>query len=60
MTVEYLQMFLATAEDMLATTTTLPRGASRDDAIHMIREYVSNIELLMDAIEIGLNEKAPR
>jgi hypothetical protein len=60
MTVDYLQMLLATAQDMLATTTTLPRGASRDDAIQMIREYVSNIALLMNAIEITLNAKAPR
>ena len=60
MTVEYLQALLATAEDMLATTTTLPTGANRDEAIQMIREYVSSIALLMNAIEIRLNAKVTR
>jgi hypothetical protein len=54
MTVEYLQVLLATAEEMLATASTLPEGASRDDALQMVRAYVSNIALLMNAVELSL------
>jgi len=39
MTVEYLQVLLATAEEMLATACTLPEGVSRDDALQMVRAY---------------------
>ena len=57
MTLEYLQTLLTTAEDMLATASTLPEGASRDDALLTVRAYVSNIALLIDAVELGLKAK---
>jgi hypothetical protein len=57
MTVGYLQVLLTTAEQMLATASALPESAGRDDALQMIRAYVSNIALLMDAIELGLKAK---
>ena len=57
MTVEYLKVLLATAEEMLATATTLPENAGRDDTLQMVRAYVSNIALFMNAIELGLKAK---
>jgi hypothetical protein len=57
MSVEYLKVLLATAEEMLATANTLPDSASRDSALQMVRAYVSNIALLMNAIELGLKSK---
>jgi hypothetical protein len=57
MTVGYLQVLLTTAEQMLATASALPESAGRDDALQMIRAYVSTIALLMDAIELGLKAK---
>jgi len=56
-TVEYLQVLLATAEEMLATASTLPESADRDDALQMVRAHVSNIALFMTAIELGLKAK---
>jgi hypothetical protein len=41
MTVEYLKMLLATAEEMLATASALPESASRDEALQMVRAYTS-------------------
>ena len=49
MDVEYLQMLMATAEEMLVTASTLPESASRNDALQMVRAYLSNIALLMNA-----------
>jgi hypothetical protein len=57
MTVEYLQMLLATAEQMLATASALPESAGRDDALQMVRAYLSNIALLMNATELSLRAK---
>jgi hypothetical protein len=57
MTVGYLQVLLTTAEQMLATASALPESAGRDDALQMVRAYVSNIALLMSAIELGLKAK---
>ena len=57
MTVEYVKTLLAMAEDMLAIATTLPSGPTRTDAVQTIRDYVANIALLINAIEIGLKEK---
>jgi hypothetical protein len=57
MTVEYLQVLLATAEQMLATASALPESTGRDDALQMVQAYVSNIALLMNAIELGLKAK---
>jgi hypothetical protein len=57
MTDEYLQVLLATAEEMLATASALPESAGRDDAVQMVRAYVSNIALLMNAVELGLKAK---
>ena len=54
MSVEYLQGLLATAEEMLATASMLPESAGRDDALQMVRACISNIALLMNAIELGL------
>jgi hypothetical protein len=42
---------------MLATASTLPESAGRDDALQMVRAYVSNITLFMNAIELGLKAK---
>jgi hypothetical protein len=36
---------------MLATASTIPESAGRDDAVQMVRAYISNIALLMNAIE---------
>jgi len=58
MSVEYLQALLTTAEDMLATASSLPeKSASRDDPLRMVRAYVSNIALLMNAVELGLKAR---
>jgi hypothetical protein len=57
MTVGYLQVLLTIAEQMLATASELPESAGRDDALRMVRAYVSNIALLMNAIELGLKAK---
>ena len=57
MDIEYLRALMATAEEMIATITILPESAGRDNALQMIRGYVSNIALLMDAIELGLEAK---
>ena len=51
MTVEYLKVLLATAEEVLAMASTLPENAGRDDALQMVRAYVSNVALFMNAIE---------
>jgi len=59
MTVEYLAVLMKTAEDMLAAASILPESASRDDALQMVRAYVSNIALLMNAVELGLKARAP-
>jgi hypothetical protein len=34
MTIEYLQVLLATAEEMVTTASTPPEGAGRDEALH--------------------------
>jgi hypothetical protein len=60
MTVEYLKVLLATAEEMLTIASTLPEGASREDALQMVRAYVSNIALLMNAVELGLKDRLSR
>ena len=57
MTIEYLKELLATAEEMLAMASTLPETASRDDALQLVRAYVSNIALLMNAVELGLKAR---
>ena len=57
MIVEYLKVLLATAEEMLTIASTFPEGATRDDALQMIRAHVSNIALLMNAVELGLKAK---
>ena len=57
MSIEYLKGLLATAEEMLSTASALPQSASRDNAIQMVRAYVSNIALLMNAIELDLKAK---
>ena len=51
MTVKYLKVLLATAGEMLAMASTLPESAGRDDALQMVRAYVSNVALFMNAIE---------
>ena len=60
MTVEYLAVLMKTAEDMLAAASTLPESASRDDALQMVRAYVSNIALLMNAVELGMKARVSR
>ena len=60
MSIEYLQALLATAEDMLATASSLPDGARRDDGLQMVRAYLSNIALLMTAVELGLKAGVSR
>jgi len=60
MSVEYLKVLLATAEEMLATANTFPESAGRDDALEMVRAYISNIALLMNAIEPDLKTKPQR
>jgi len=57
MSVEYLQVLLVTAEEMLTTATTLPESAARGEALQMVRAYISNIALLMNAMELGLKAK---
>ena len=57
MSVEYLTVLLATAEEMIATASTFPESTSRNDALQMVRAYVSNIALLLNAIEPGLKAK---
>jgi hypothetical protein len=57
MSIEYLMELLATAEEMIATASTLPKSANRDEAIQTIRAYISNIALLMNALELGLKAK---
>ena len=52
--VEYLKTLLATAEQMLATAGTLPDDAGRDQALQMVRDYVFDIERLMNAVELAL------
>jgi len=59
MSVEYLKVLLATTEEMLAMASTLPESAGRDDALQMVRAYLSNITLLMNAVELGLEARAP-
>ena len=39
--------------------STLPESAGRDDALQMVRAYLSNITLLMNAVELGLEARAP-
>jgi hypothetical protein len=51
-------VLLATAEKMLTAASTLPESASRDEALQMVRAYVSNVALLMNAVELGLKAKA--
>jgi hypothetical protein len=60
MPIEYLKMLLATAEEMLSTVSTLPESASRDDALQMVRAYLSNIALLMNAVDLGLKAQVSR
>ena len=60
MTVEYLAVLMKTAEDMLAAASILPESASRDDALQMVRAYVSSIALLMNAVELGLKARVSR
>ena len=60
MDVEYLQVLMATAEEMLVTASTLPESASRNDALQMVRAYLSNIALLMNAVEGGLKARVSR
>jgi hypothetical protein len=57
MSVEYLKALLAMAEEMLATTSRLPSGPDRNEAVQMLRRYISDIALLMNAIEIGLKAR---
>jgi hypothetical protein len=53
----YLKVLLAAAEEMLISASNLPESSSRTDALQMVRAYVSNIALLMNAIELGLKAK---
>jgi hypothetical protein len=57
MSIEYLKVLLAAAEEMLSTLSTLPESTSRDDALQMVRVYVSNIALVMNAVELGLKAR---
>ena len=57
MDVEYLRVLMATAEEMLTMASNLPEGADRDNALQMVRAYVSNIALLMNAVELGLKAR---
>ena len=57
MTVEYLKVLLATADEMLATASTLPKSAARNDALQIVRDYLLNIALLMNATELSLRAK---
>jgi hypothetical protein len=60
MTIEYLKVLLAAAGEMLSTLSTLPESASREDALQMVRAYLSNIALLMNAVELGLKAGVSR
>jgi len=60
MTVEYLSTLVKTAEEMLAMASSLPESASREDALQMVRAYVSSIALLMNAVELGLKARVSR
>ena len=60
MSVEYLKVLMATAEEMLAMASSLPESASREDALQMVRAYVSSIALLMNAVELGLKARVSR
>jgi hypothetical protein len=60
MTIEYLKVLLAAAGEMLSTLSTLPESDSREDALQMVRAYLSNIALLMDAVELGLKAGVSR
>jgi hypothetical protein len=51
MEVEYLKVLLAAAEEMLISASNLPKSSSRTGALQMVQAYVSNIALLMNAIE---------
>ena len=53
MDVDYLQVLMTTAEEMLVTASTLPESASRNDALQMVRAYLSDIARLMNAVEHG-------
>jgi len=57
MTVKYLQVLLVTTEQMLATASALPESVGRDHALKMVRIYLSNIALLMNATEHNLRAK---
>ena len=57
MDVEYLKVLMATAEEMLTMASNLPQSPGRNDALQMVKAYVSNIALLMNAIELGLKPK---
>jgi hypothetical protein len=57
MDAEYLKVLLAAAEEMLTSASNLPESASRTEALQMVRAYISNIALLMNAIELGLKAK---
>ena len=57
MDVDYLRVLMATAEEMLSMASNLPESADRDNALQMVRAYVSNIALLMNAIEVGPKAK---
>jgi hypothetical protein len=57
MSVEYLKALLAMAEEMLATASRLPSGPDRNEAVQILRRYISDFAVLMNAIEIGLKAK---
>jgi hypothetical protein len=57
---EYLRVLMATAEETLLTASTLPESASRNDALQMVRAYLTKIALLMNAVELGQNARASR
>jgi hypothetical protein len=59
MDVEYLRVLMATAEEMLTVASNLPESADRDNALQMVRAYVSNIALLMNAVELGVKARVP-
>jgi hypothetical protein len=54
MSIEYLKALLANTEEMLAMAGTLPDGAGRDQALQMVKDYIFDIERLMNAIELAL------
>ena len=59
MDVEYLRVLMATAEEMLTMASNLPESADRDNGLQMVQAYVSNIALLMNAVELGLKARTP-